>query len=80
MTVIGATAEADAKRIRGDGDALAAKKFADSFNKDPEFYRFYRSLEAYKETFSSSNNMLVIKPDDAFFKYFRQSTPEKQPQ
>jgi membrane protease subunit HflC len=77
VTVIKATAESEAKNVRGQGDAEAAEIFAKSFGEDPEFYRFYRSLEAYKETFKNKNDMLVIKPDDAFFKYFRHSESRK---
>ncbi len=73
VIVIGATAESQANQVKGDGDAQAAKIYADVYGKDPEFYSFYRSLEAYKETFKGNNDMLVVKPDDAFFKYFRRS-------
>ncbi len=72
--VIGATAESLAAQVRGSGDAQAAKIYADVYSQDPEFYSFYRSLEAYRETFKGKNDMLVIKPDDAFFKYFRRSS------
>ncbi|MBS0288211.1 MAG: protease modulator HflC [Proteobacteria bacterium] len=73
VIVIGATAESQANQVRGSGDAMAAKIYADVYGKDPEFYSFYRSLEAYRETFKGNNDMLVVKPDDAFFKYFRRS-------
>lgn len=71
VIIIGATAERIANQLKGEGDAQAAKIYADTYGKDPEFYSFYRSLEAYRETFKNGNDMLVIKPDDAFFKYFR---------
>ncbi len=73
VIVIGATAESQANSVKGAGDAQASKIYADVYGQDPEFYSFYRSLEAYKETFKGNNDMLVIKPDDAFFKYFRRS-------
>ncbi|MBN9286634.1 MAG: HflC protein [Gammaproteobacteria bacterium 39-13] len=73
VIVIGAQAERQANQVRGEGDAQAAKIYADIYGKDPEFYSFYRSLEAYRETFKRNNDMLVIKPDDAFFKYFRRN-------
>ncbi|MGD9591522.1 MAG: protease modulator HflC, partial [Candidatus Berkiella sp.] len=73
VIVIAATAESQANQIKGEGDATASKIYSDIYGKDPEFYSFYRSLEAYKETFKGNNDMLVIKPDDAFFKYFRRS-------
>jgi membrane protease subunit HflC len=73
VIVIGAQAEREANQTRGEGEATASKIYADVYGKDPEFYSFYRSLEAYRETFKGNNDMLVIKPDDAFFKYFRRS-------
>jgi membrane protease subunit HflC len=69
--VLLADADKDAKLIRGDGDAKASKLYADSYGKAPEFFEFLRSLEAYKNTFSSKNDILVIKPDGEFFKYFK---------
>lgn len=71
--VIEASAERDGNNLKGEGDATAAKIFANVYNQDPEFYSFYRSLEAYKETFSGKNDMLLVAPDDAFFKYFREN-------
>lgn len=76
VIVIGAQAERQANQTRGEGDAQAAKIYADVYGKDPEFYSFYRSLEAYRETFKRNDDMLVIKPDDAFFKYFRRSSAQ----
>jgi membrane protease subunit HflC len=73
VTILRAQAEREALQTRGDGDGQAAKIYADVYGKDPEFYSFYRSMEAYRETFKRSNDMLVIKPDDAFFRYFRRS-------
>ncbi|HKY69557.1 MAG TPA: protease modulator HflC [Gammaproteobacteria bacterium] len=73
VTVIGAEAEKAAKKLRGEGEAAAAKIYAGTYSKDPEFYRFYRSMEAYKQTFRDKNDILVIKPDNAFFKYFKNS-------
>ena len=74
VIVIGATAESQANQVKGDGDAQAAKTYAEVYGKDPEFYSFYRRLEAYRETFKGNNDMLVVKPDDAFFKYFRRNS------
>lgn len=76
VIVIGAQAESLANQVRGEGDATASKTYADIYGKDPEFYSFYRSLEAYRETFKGNNDMLVIKPDDAFFKYFRRNNAQ----
>lgn len=70
-TLTVATARTQAVEMRSIGDAQAAKIYADAYNQDPTFYQFYRSLEAYKRIFANNqNNMLVLKPDSEFFKYF----------
>lgn len=71
-TVILADAYKQAQTIRGEGDAKASKVYARAFNRDPEFYSFYRSLNAYRRTFGSGNDVLVLQPDSEFFKYFMQ--------
>lgn len=68
-----AEAERKALSVRGEGDAIAAKIYADAYNKDPEFYSFLRSLEAYKASFSSGSNVMVLEPDSDFFKYMKRS-------
>lgn len=80
VTVIDAKARKDAELLRGDGEATAAGIYAASYGQAPEFYRFYRSLEAYRATFDSNNDMLVIKPDSDFFRYFNRNTdgPEQE--
>jgi membrane protease subunit HflC len=67
--VIEANAYKQAQEIRGDGDARAAAIYADAFNKDPEFYEFYRSINAYVEVFRDKSDMLVLDPSSKFFKY-----------
>ncbi|MFN3579632.1 MAG: protease modulator HflC [Pseudomonas sp.] len=69
--VILAEAFREAEQIRGDGDAQAAAIYADAYNKDPEFYSFYRSLQAYRESFSSKSDILVLDPDSEFFRYLQ---------
>jgi membrane protease subunit HflC len=69
--VIVAEAYRDAEKIKGEGDAKAAAIYAEAFNKDPEFYAFYRSLEAYRNSFKSRSDVLVLEPDSDFFKYMR---------
>ncbi|ALK98200.1 membrane protein [Massilia sp. WF1] len=61
----------DAETIKGEGDAKAAQIYAQSFGKNPEFYRFYRSLEAYRATFKSRSDVLVLDSNSDFFKYFK---------
>jgi membrane protease subunit HflC len=66
-----ANAFKDAERLRGEGDAKSAEIYARAYGADPEFFTFYRSLNAYKKTFSSSNT-LVLDPDSDYFRYFKQ--------
>jgi len=76
-TVILAEAYRDAERIRGEGDGKASDIYAKAFNKDKEFYAFYRSLDAYKNVFSKQSDVLVLDPESAFFKYFKDSNGRK---
>lgn len=69
--VILAEAYRDAQRTKGEGDAKAAAIYAAAFSKNPEFYAFYRSMEAYKQSFKNKSDVLVLHPDSEFFKYFR---------
>ena len=71
-TVILANAYRDAELIRGDGDAIAASTYATAYSEDPEFYSFYRSLDAYRKTFGQGGDLLLIEPDSDFFKYLGQ--------
>lgn len=66
----------ESEKIRGEGDAKAAAIYAAAYNKDPEFYSFMRSLNAYQSTFNASGDVLVIEPDSDFFKYLKQSESE----
>ncbi|RTE66544.1 protease modulator HflC [Amphritea opalescens] len=72
--VIEANAYRDAQQVRGEGDALAAKVYADAYNKDAEFYSFYRSLNAYKAAFNQQGDIMVLKPDSEFFRYLGSPT------
>jgi modulator of FtsH protease HflC len=69
--------------IRGEGEAERISIFADAFQRDPEFYAFYRSLQAYAKSLATAGTTLVLKPDSEFFKYFgtqKQTQPQAQPQ
>jgi modulator of FtsH protease HflC len=68
-TEILSSAQRDAQRIRGDGDAAAAKIHADAYGKSPEFYNFYRSLQAYRNSLAREGDVWVVAPDGEFFKY-----------
>jgi membrane protease subunit HflC len=69
--VIVAEAYRDAQKIKGEGDAKAAAIYGKAFGENPEFYAFYRSLEAYRQSFSNKNDLLVVDPSADFFKYLR---------
>ena len=73
VTVKIAEAERKALTVRGEGDALAAKIYADAYNKDPEFFAFLRSLEAYKESFAGQGDVMVLEPDSEFFHYMNKA-------
>lgn len=75
--IILAEAYRDAEHARGEGDAKATQTFAKSHQKDPEFYALYRSLTAYKASFNSKNDIMVLQPDSDFFKYFNAPRPRK---
>ena len=63
-----------AQRVQGEGDAKAAATYARAFKENPEFYSFYRSLEAYRAAFKNKGDVLVLDPNSEFFKYFRNPT------
>lgn len=65
-----ANAYRDAEKLRGEGDAKSSEIYAQAYGQDAEFFAFYRSLSAYKKTFSNSN-MMVLDPDSEFFQYFK---------
>lgn len=69
--VILAEAFREAETLRGEGDAISADTYAKAFSRDAEFYSFYRSINAYKDTFSDSDRLMVIDPESEFFKYFK---------
>ena len=69
--VIEAEAYRESELIRGDGDALSASIYADAFNKDPEFYEFTRSINAYAKVFGDKSDMLVLDSNSEFFKYLK---------
>jgi membrane protease subunit HflC len=72
-TIILADAYRDGQLIRGEGDAKAAEIYASAYNRDPEFYAFYRSLDAYKKSMGREGDLLVLDPDNDFFRYLNQS-------
>ncbi len=69
--VIVAEAYRDAEKIKGEGDAKAAAIYGQAFNKNPEFYAFYRSMEAYRSSFKDKSDVLVLEPNSDFLKYMK---------
>lgn len=69
--VIVAEAYRDAQQVKGEGDARAAAVYAAAFGKNPEFYAFYRSMQAYRESFRSKSDVMVLDPSADFFKYMK---------
>jgi membrane protease subunit HflC len=77
VTVMLAEAQKNAFTTRGEGDAQAAKVYADAYTKDSDFYSFFRSLEAYENSFNSKNDIMVVKPDSEFFKFLKDGRDDK---
>jgi len=75
--VVQADAYKEAEQLRGDGDAKATQIYASAYSKDPEFYSFVRSLSAYKQTFKSRNDVLLVDPDSDFFRYLNSANGKK---
>ena len=76
--IIIAEAFREAQRTQGEGDAKASEIYAQSYGKNPEFYSFYRSLEAYRNSFKSKSDVLVLEPNSDFFKYMRDAGGHKK--
>ncbi|MBE9525804.1 MAG: protease modulator HflC [Proteobacteria bacterium] len=71
VTILKAEAFKKAEQTRGEGDAQSASIYAQAYGKNKEFYSFYRSLNAYRNTFSSTSDIMVVEPDSDFFNYFK---------
>lgn len=76
-TIILAEARRDSQITRGQGDARAAEIYATAYNQDPEFYAFYRSIDAYRRSMGRSGDLLVLDPDNEFFRYLNQSSGDQ---
>ena len=75
--IIIANAKRQGQMLRGQGDAEATHVYAKAFGQDEEFYKLYRSLNAYDKAFSNKDDLLVLQPDSQFFRYFNNATPPK---
>lgn len=79
VTVIKAEATQKSDQIRGDGEAKRNSIFAEAFNKDPEFFAFYRSMQAYTEAIKPSETRMLLSPDSEFFRYFQDPSGKMKP-
>ena len=70
-TVIVAEAKKEAQQVRGEGDSNAIRIYVESFGRDPEFFSFYRSMEAYRKSIGESGTSMVLSPNSSFFRYFK---------
>jgi membrane protease subunit HflC len=77
--VVLAEAYRDAQKIKGEGDAKGAAIYAGAFSQNPEFFAFYRSMEAYKASFHSKSDLVVLEPNSDFFRYLRDATGKQAP-
>jgi membrane protease subunit HflC len=76
-SVLLAEAYRDSEIVRGEGDAKATEIYAEAYEQDKEFYRFYRSLTAYANNFSSAGDVILLQPDSDYFRYFKDSAGKK---
>jgi membrane protease subunit HflC len=79
-TVTLANAYKEAEQLRGDGDSRSAEIYAQAFQRDPEFYAFYRSMDSYRRVFSDGSGVMVLQPDSDFFRYFNSQDGRVKPQ
>lgn len=77
VTVMLADAERNLRKLRGEGDAQAAEIYAETYSKNPEFYSFLRSMDAYKKSFNSKQDVLIVEPDSDFFRYMKEQKGTK---
>ncbi|WP_100643606.1 protease modulator HflC [Alteromonas facilis] len=78
VEVMLADAERNARQLRGEGDALAAQIYASTYSKNPEFYSFLRSMDAYRSSFNSKQDILVVEPNNDFFRYLNQQSGQNK--
>lgn len=80
VTVLLAEAERDGQRTRGEGDSTRNRIFAEAFNQDPDFFAFYRSMQAYEQGLAADQTRLIMSPNSDFFRYFKNPRGTEQPQ
>jgi modulator of FtsH protease HflC len=77
VTILVAEAQSQGEQIRGDGDAKRNQIFAEAYGKDPDFFSFYRSMQAYENGMKHNDTRFLLKPDSSFFRFF--NTPSGKP-
>ena len=78
VTVILADAQKQSEIMKGEGDGERNKIFADAFGQDPEFFAFYRSMQAYGKAFNAGETSMILSPDSEFFKFFGNIKPKSE--
>jgi len=78
VTVILANAKKQSEIMKGEGDGERNKIFANAFGKDPEFFAFYRAMQAYEKALIGGDTSLILSPDSDFFKFFGSTKPKKE--
>ncbi|MFC7473349.1 protease modulator HflC [Dankookia sp. GCM10030260] len=78
-TVLIAEAQSRAETLRGEGEQVAIRIFAGAYQRDPDFYQFWRTMQAWREAFSDGESRMLLSPDSDFFKYFRNLSPDGVP-
>ena len=78
VQIILADAQRDGQTLRGAGDALSIEIYANAYSRDPEFFAFYRSLQAYENAFSASQDVMVLDASSSFFDYFSSETASER--
>jgi membrane protease subunit HflC len=78
VQILLAEAQRDGQTLRGDGDARSTEIYANAYSRDEEFFAFYRSLQAYENAFSSSQDVMILDPSSSFFDYFSSGEPRNQ--
>ena len=78
VTVILAEAEKESQIMKGEGDGMRNKIFAEAFGKDPEFFAFYRAMQAYEKALIGGETSLILSPDSEFFKFFGNIKPKTE--
>jgi modulator of FtsH protease HflC len=80
VTVLLADATSQAEQMRGQGDSERNRIFADAYNRDPKFFAFYRSMQAYEKSMQRGDTRLVLRPDTDFFRFFSNPSGELPPE